>query len=229
MTSYERALNKRVLTAATAAFATALFAAACGDGGDDDAATTTSESEERSAEFNEADVHFAQMMVPHHEQAVHMADLADTRAGDEVRALAEEIRDAQGPETEQMETLLDAWGAEVEHGMDHSEMEGMLSEEQMAELEAAEGEGFDTLFLEFMVLHHEGAVDMARVELADGVNPEARELAEEIIAAQESEIGLMNEMLGVEGSGPGSEESGSGTGTGGPVEDATDSDDHSGH
>lgn len=224
MTSFERALKsvlkKRVLTAATAAFATALFAAACG--GDGDAPTTTSESGEQTAEFNDADVHFAQMMIPHHEQAVEMADLADTRAGGEVRALAEEIRAAQGPEIEQMETLLDAWDAEVEHGMDHSQMEGMLSEEQMTQLEEAEGEEFDALFLQFMVLHHEGAVDMARTELDDGVNPEARELAEEIIAAQEDEIELMNEMLGVEE--PAAEE---------PGEDATDNgddgEDHSGH
>ncbi|GAA1459400.1 DUF305 domain-containing protein [Nocardiopsis exhalans] len=219
MTSFERALKKRVLTAATAAFATALFAAACGNGGDEDSVTTAPESAEQTAEFNDADVHFAQMMIPHHEQAVDMADLADTRAGSEVRALAEEIRAAQGPEIEQMETLLDAWGAEVEHGMDHSQMDGMLSEEQMSQLEAAEGEEFDTLFLEFMVLHHEGAVDMARTELADGVNPEARELAEEIIAAQEDEIEQMNEMLGVEESA-----------VEGPGEDATDdNDDHSDH
>ncbi|WP_017584852.1 DUF305 domain-containing protein [Nocardiopsis ganjiahuensis] len=224
MTSYERALKKRVLTAATAAFATALFAAACGDGGGGDTVTTTPESEEQSAEFNDADVHFAQMMIPHHEQAVEMADLADTRAGDEVLALAEEIREAQGPEIEQMETLLDTWGAGVEHGMDDSQMDGMLSDEQMAELEAAEGEAFDTLFLQSMVLHHEGAVDMARTELDDGVNPEARELAEEIITAQESEIEQMNEMLGDEDAEPGSE--GSGTET--PDGDATD-DDHSGH
>ncbi|WP_017583360.1 DUF305 domain-containing protein [Nocardiopsis valliformis] len=228
MTSFERALKKRVLTAATAAFATALFAAACG-GGDEDAPTTSSESAEQAAEFNDADVHFAQMMIPHHEQAVDMADLADTRAGSEVQALAEEIRAAQGPEIEQMETLLDAWGAEVEHGMDHSQMDGMLSEGQMTQLEAAEGEDFDTLFLEFMVLHHEGAVDMARTELADGVNPEARELAEEIIAAQEDEIEQMNEMLGVEE--PGVEESGvEESGAQGPGGDAADdNDDHSGH
>jgi uncharacterized protein (DUF305 family) len=219
MTSFERALKKRVLTAATAAFATALFAAACGNGGDEDSATTP-ESAAQTAEFNDADVLFAQMMIPHHEQAVDMADLADTRAGSEVQALAEEIRAAQGPEIEQMETLLDAWGAEAESGTDHSQMDGMLSEEQMTQLEDAEGEDFDTLFLEFMVLHHEGAVDMARTELADGVNPEARELAEEIIAAQEAEIEQMNEMLGVEE-----------TGAEGSVGDAADDsdDDHSDH
>ncbi|MEU3017408.1 MULTISPECIES: DUF305 domain-containing protein [unclassified Nocardiopsis] len=221
MTSYQRALKKRALTAAAAALATALFATACGDGGDG-TADTTPESEERVAESNDADVMFAQMMIPHHEQAVTMADLAQTRAGEEVRELAVEIRDAQGPEIEQMEALLDSWGADREPETDHSDMDGMLSEDQMAELEAAEGERFDTLFLEFMVLHHEGAVDMARAELDDGVNPEARELAQEIIDAQEGEIRQMNEMLGVDGSGDqGSEDAG-------PSEDGGDGD-HSGH
>ncbi|PWV50281.1 DUF305 domain-containing protein [Nocardiopsis sp. L17-MgMaSL7] len=200
MTSYQRALKQRALTTAAAALATALFATACGDTGGD-TADTTSESEEQVAEHNDADVMFAQMMIPHHEQAVTMADLADTRAGNEVEELAVEIRDAQGPEIEQMETLLDSWGADRESEMDHSDMDGMLTEEQMTELEGAEGERFDTLFLEFMVLHHKGAVDMARTELDDGVNPEARELAQEIIDAQESEIQQMNELLGVEDSG----------------------------
>lgn len=217
MTSYQRALKQRALTTAAAALATALFATACGDTGGD-TADTTSESEEQVAESNDADVMFARMMIPHHEQAVTMADLADTRAGDEVGELAVEIRDAQGPEIEQMETLLDSWGADRGSDMDHSDMDGMLTEEQMNELGNAEGDRFDTLFLEFMVLHHEGAVDMARAELDDGINPEARELAQEIIDAQESEIRQMNEMLGVEGSegeGPGAE--------------ATDDGDHSGH
>ncbi|GHC74811.1 lipoprotein [Nocardiopsis terrae] len=220
MTSIEHAPNRRVLTAIAAAFATALFAAACGnDGGD--APNTTSDSEEQTAGFNEADVEFAQMMIPHHEQAVTMADLAGSRAGEEVRALSEEIRDAQGPEIEQMETLLDAWGAGTGDGTDHSGMAGMLSEEQMSELETAEGEDFDTLFLEYMVLHHEGAVDMARTELDEGVDPEALELAEEIIAAQESEIELMNEMLGAgePGADPASETPEAGESDGGTAED----------
>ncbi|MGW5879122.1 DUF305 domain-containing protein [Nocardiopsis terrae] len=220
MTSTEHAPNRRILTAITAAVATALFAAACGnDGGD--APTTTSDGEERTAGFNEADVEFARMMIPHHEQAVTMADLAESRAGEEVLALSEEIRDAQGPEIEQMEALLDAWGAGTGDGTDHSGMAGMLSEEQMSELETAEGEGFDTLFLEYMVLHHEGAVDMARTELDEGVDPEALALAEEIIAAQESEIELMNEMLGAgePGGDPASATAEAGESDGGTAED----------
>ena len=200
-------LRKRVLTAASAAFATGLFAAACGNGAEDTPATAP-ENGQQTAEFNQADVHFAQMMVPHHEQAVEMADLADTRAGEEVLMLAEEIRDAQGPEIEQMEALLDGWDAEVEHGMDHGEMDGMLTEDQMGELETTEGDAFDALFLEFMVLHHEGAVDMSETQLEEGVNPEAGDLAEEIIDAQEREIEEMNRLLGIEE--PGDEDSDSG-------------------
>ena len=192
MTFDKRALNHCALAVA---LATALFATSCGEAATE---TGTSESQGQATEHTDADVHFAQMMIPHHEQAVEMSDLADTRAGDEVRSLAEQIRAAQGPEIEQMETLLDGWGAEVDHGMDHAEMEGMLSEDQLAELEAAEGEEFDALFLDFMILHHEGAVTMARTQLDEGVDPEARELSQEIIDAQEEEIAHMNDLLGDE-------------------------------
>ncbi|MFD7367824.1 DUF305 domain-containing protein [Nocardiopsis alba] len=208
MTFQQRALNRRVPAMIATALATALFAAACG--GDDSAPENadTSQSGEQAAEYNQADVHFAQMMIPHHEQAVEMADLADDRAGDEVRELAEEIRAAQGPEIELMEGFLDDWGAEAEHGMDPSDMDGMLSEDQMSELEGSEGDAFDTLFMEYMVLHHEGAVMMAEAELDEGVNEEARALAQEIIDAQEREIELMNDLLGTDGDGDVQEEDG---------------------
>ncbi|GAB3723994.1 DUF305 domain-containing protein [Nocardiopsis oceani] len=215
-------LRKRALTAASAAFATGLFAAACGNGAEDTPATAP-ENGQQTTEFNEADVHFAQMMVPHHEQAVEMADLADTRAGEEVLMLAEEIRDAQGPEIEQMEALLDGWEAEVEHGMDHSEMDGMLTEDQMGKLETARGDAFDTLFLEFMVLHHEGAVDMSETQIEEGVNLEAGDLAEEIIDAQEREIEEMHRLLGIEE--PGDQSPGGGDSDSGDADD----DGHSDH
>ncbi|MFE3456472.1 DUF305 domain-containing protein [Nocardiopsis aegyptia] len=187
----------RALVPAAAAAATALLLTACGSAEDatepDDAA-----SEGAAAEFNDADVAFAQEMIPHHEQAVEMADLAESRAGDDVGDLAEEIAAAQGPEIEQMTALLESWGEapmEDMEGGGHGDMPGMMSDEEMAELEAAEGGEFDTLFLEMMVLHHEGAITMAETEIEEGLDPEARELAEEIFEVQHAEIERMNTML----------------------------------
>jgi len=143
---------------------------------------------------------FAQMMIPHHEQAVVMSDLAldpSRGASPEVVALAERIRGAQAPEIEQMQAWLDAEGAGM--GGDHSGhggMEGMLSDEQIAALGGAEGADFDRLFLEGMIAHHEGAVAMAEDVKADGDDPELTALADEIIAAQEQEIAEMRALLG---------------------------------
>jgi|SRR5690625_63818 len=193
---------KRLLTPVAATFAATVLLTGCGGAEEDSASQTSGSSEQDASEFNDADVSFAQMMIPHHEQATAMAELAPERAGEEVQALAEEIQAAQGPEIEQMNALLESWGQEPMEDMedmDHDDMSGMMSEEQMMELEGAEGEEFDTMFLQMMVEHHEGAVEMAQTELDEGVNPEARGLAQQIIDDQDAEIEQMNEMLGVEG------------------------------
>ncbi|GAA1080604.1 DUF305 domain-containing protein [Nocardiopsis metallicus] len=192
-------LLKKALMLVAAAFAATVFLAACGGAEEDSAPPASETSEQGDSEFNDADVMFAQMMIPHHEQATAMAELAQGRAGDEVQALAEDIKAEQGPEIEQMNALLEAWGHEPMEdmeGMDHDGMAGMMSEEQMAELETAEGGEFDTMFLEMMIEHHEGAIDMAQTQMVEGTNPEARALAQDIIDAQRAEIELMNEMLG---------------------------------
>lgn len=166
--------------------------------------------EEVEGSFNDADVSFAQGMLPHHRQAVEMAEMAQGRTDTpEVLQLAEEIAAAQGPEIQTMTAFLEAWGAEVPaegmdmgsemEGMDHGGMEGMagmMSAEDMAELESAIGETFDRMFLEGMVVHHEGAVEMAQQELDSGENPSALTLAQEIVDAQESEISRMQDLLG---------------------------------
>lgn len=159
-----------------------------------------------AAAHNDADVTFAQEMIPHHQQAVEMAALAEDRAGDpEVRQLAEEIEAAQAPEIETMTGWLESWGADVpEESMDHSDMghgssdamPGMMSAEDMAELEQSEGAAFDRLFLELMVEHHEGALEMARTQQAEGENPDALALAEKIEADQQAEIAEMQRLLG---------------------------------
>lgn len=147
----------------------------------------------------DADVMFAQLMIPHHEQAVVMSDLAldpARGASPAVVALAERIRGAQAPEIEQMRAWLDGEGAGM--GGDHSGhggMEGMLSDEQLDALAAAEGADFDRLFLEGMIAHHAGAVAMAEDVKADGDDPELAALADEIIATQEQEIAEMRALL----------------------------------
>ncbi|SCL18034.1 Uncharacterized conserved protein, DUF305 family [Micromonospora rhizosphaerae] len=156
-----------------------------------------------SASFGDADVMFAQMMIPHHRQAVRMAELADTRAADpEVKKLAGQIKAAQAPEIATMTGWLAAWGrpapsAGTGHGMPgmaHG-MPGMMSDADMAKLEAASGTDFDKQFLTMMIAHHEGAITMAKDEVAKGVNPDAKAMAQQIITAQQGEIDTMNKIL----------------------------------
>jgi uncharacterized protein (DUF305 family) len=163
---------------------------------------------------NDADITFAQGMIPHHEQALQMSEMALAAAADEqVRALAEEISGAQEPEIALMRTMLDTWGADqpeplgdtghgdMDHGdMDHGDMgargmSGMMSPEDMASLGDAEGDAFDRMWLTMMIEHHEGAVEMAEAELAEGQNPQATALAEDVVRVQQDEIRRMQDLL----------------------------------
>ncbi len=150
-------------------------------------------------DVNAADVMFVQMMIPHHEQAIEMADLVlDTPGIDQaVITLATEIKAAQGPEIEQMEQWLDDWGMPSMPGGHggHGGMDGMLSEEELQRLDDAEGEEATRLFLEGMIEHHEGAIDMADDVIDDGENAAVRELADAIVVTQQAEIDLMRELL----------------------------------
>ncbi|OZM79975.1 DUF305 domain-containing protein [Pseudonocardia sp. MH-G8] len=177
-----------------------------------EASPSASASQGVSTEHNEADIRFAQMMIPHHRQAVEMAEMAVERTENpDVKALAEQIQGAQDPEIATMTGFLEAWGAEVPDdggmaGMDHSGMpgmtdpgmsgmDGMMTPEQMEQLQGATGAAFDRMFLEMMITHHEGAVRDSERELAEGVNPQAKELAAQIIEAQNAEIAQMRQML----------------------------------
>lgn len=154
---------------------------------------------------NDADVMFAQMMIPHHQQAVKMSELmlAKPDADPRVLTLARQIKDAQAPEITQMTGWLEGWGFKVMpmgNDMDHSGqagsgMDGMMSEKDMKELEAASGADASRMFLEGMVKHHEGAVEMAQTEISDGKNPDAIKLAEAIVTSQQQEITVMKDLL----------------------------------
>ena len=148
---------------------------------------------------------FAQMMMPHHEQAIEMSDIILAKDGvpAEVTTLAEEIKAAQGPEIAQLTEWLEQWGEPVmpadEHGghggHDMSEMKGMLSEEELQELSDAPGPEAATLFLEQMIAHHEGAVAMAEDEVANGSYQPAIDMAQTIIETQQAEIDEMKKLL----------------------------------
>ena len=159
-----------------------------------------------AASFNDADIAFAQGMVPHHQQAVEMAQLAEQRAESaEVKDLAADIEAAQAPEIEQLTTWLQDWEAEsptpsMDHGdMGHgdasSDLSGMMTAEDMGMLEDTRGAGFDEMFLTMMIEHHEGAVEMAETEVDEGENADAIAMAEQIITTQEAEIKQMEQLL----------------------------------
>ena len=145
------------------------------------------------------DVTFAQQMIPHHEQAVQMADLAlgASSASPQVRDLATRIKAAQDPEIQTMTSWLDTWGApgagEVDHG-GHA-MAGMMSEDDLGALGRAWGAEFDRMWLTMMVEHHEGAVTMSRTVLESTRRAEVRTLAEAIVSAQQREIETMKGLL----------------------------------
>lgn len=156
-----------------------------------------------AAAASDADVAFAQGMMPHHQQAVEMAQLAADRAADpRVRDLAARIEAAQAPEIETLSGWLEAWGAEApgspgtDHGSTgHGDMGGVMTPEDTAALAGASGTSFDRLFLEQMTAHHSGAVQMAETEIAAGEDPEAIAMAEEIRDTQNAEIAEMEQLL----------------------------------
>jgi uncharacterized protein (DUF305 family) len=147
-----------------------------------------------SSAFSGADIMFAQMMIPHHQQAVDMGTLAETRASSpEVKALAAKIKAEQAPEIAQMKGWLKAANSSMDMGHDMG-MGGMLTDADMAALTKAKGAEFDRLFLEGMIGHHKGAIHMAQM-VVDSNNAEANALGNAIIDSQTKQITYMEALL----------------------------------
>lgn len=162
-------------------------------------------SENNASDHNTADVMWTRMMIPHHQQAVEMAGLATGRTDNAaLLALATRIEAAQEPEIDQMTGWLAEWDeptgmSDTDHamdGMDADHMGGMMSSEQMAELEALSGREFDRAWLTMMIDHHQGAVDSAQTVRTDGRSTQVRELADRIVTSQQAEIETMRSLLG---------------------------------
>ena len=206
---------KRSKTLAAAATAAALLftLTACGD--DSPAGNAQAEQTASNGDvFNQADVDFATAMIPHHSQALVMVDLTRGRSlSPGLESLTEDILAAQSPEIEQMVDWLTAWDQPVpetmrdhanaeDHGMSGHDMDqsdpampGMMTEEQLTELEAARGQEFQTMWLQMMIEHHQGAIEMAKDEQADGVFAPAVKLARSIETSQQAEIETMQGLL----------------------------------
>jgi len=202
-------MSKAIKLAAVLA-AAALTLAACGSDSDTNGGSSSSTSK-----HNDADVEFAQDMIPHHAQAIVMSTMAKQQARDpKLRQLAADIQAAQGPEIEQMSGWLKEWDEDVPQGMPgmggdsdddmgdmgsmggDGDMPGMMTGQQMMDLDESSGFGFDRMWLQMMIEHHEGAIEMAQVEQRDGQSMDAIELAKAIESAQTEEIALMESMLG---------------------------------
>jgi len=215
---------RRPFALAATGLALALTLAACGSSGDHPAASSgTAASSAAAATWSAgtvsaeaatgraADISFAQLMIPHHQQALEMAGLALTHAvSPQVRALAQQIKAAQDPEIQQMKSWLAAWGApeQMERAtasdgsMDHSGMDmggmtsaGMMSTEDMQKLENARGAGFDRMWLQMMIAHHQGAITMADQVLSSTGDAEVKKLAEAVVAGQTDEVSQMQKLL----------------------------------
>jgi len=149
-------------------------------------------------QHNDADITFVKDMKPHHDGALAMAELAPDRASSaEVKDLAARIAAAQGPEIEQLKAFASAWEVDLGDGGGHSGMSmgGMAMGQDAETLEPLSGAEFDRTFLELMIAHHEGALPMAQVELADGANAQAKQMAQDIVAAQTAEIAEMKALV----------------------------------
>jgi len=148
-------------------------------------------TESSQNEFSPQDMMFADMMIPHHEQAIEMSDLALAKSTSEViLSLAKQIKETQQPEIELMRTFT---GENAGMHAGHTMM-GMLDESEMAELSAATGEAFNQLFLKGMIEHHKGAIQMAEM-VVGSANSTVSDLAKSIISIQTAEVDFMETLL----------------------------------
>lgn len=199
------ALRNKFAAVAALAVSGKLVLSGCGGEAKDGASGTssppqTSSTRSATGDFNDADATFATDMIPHHRQAVEMAELAETRAvSPQVKALATKIKGAQGPEIQTMSDWLTSWGKPAPDdmtGMDMSgSMPGMMSLDDMTSLKGMSGSDFDQKFLKMMIEHHQGAIEMAKTEQRDGISADAIALARQIEQAQTREITTMQGLL----------------------------------
>jgi uncharacterized protein (DUF305 family) len=192
-------LFRRVLITATS-IATAVTLAACGSSGGDSNAGATSggmsempgmnqSSSAPSKSWNDADVTFAQMMIPDHQMVAKMAALAETKASNaQLKTLATQMKAGQSQAVETLSGWLKAWGKPTTSDMAGMNMPGGMTDADMDKLKAKTGMEFDMLFAQMMITHHNGSMQMCRDEQANGLSTEAKAMAEAMIKTQTSQV-----------------------------------------
>jgi uncharacterized protein (DUF305 family) len=193
------------VAAVLAAAAAALFLSSCSSPASD-GHTNPKESEQpvitgQPAGYNADDVAFATNMIPHHQQAVELSAMVPDRSTNaELIDLAQQISGAQQPEINVMKVFLVQWNENPDTNSGHeghgSTTAGMVDAATMTKLQSLNGADFDKLWLDSMISHHQGAIEMAKAEIANGDNVDAKALAQNIVTTQEAEIGQMKQMLG---------------------------------
>lgn len=152
-------------------------------------------SDSSSSGFTGADTMFLQMMIPHHQQAIDISELALQKSqNSELLSLAKIIIRDQKSEITQMKAWLDQAGASEDMGHSAHGMGGMLNDEDLAALDKATGKNFDTLWLKGMIEHHDGAIHMSEM-IRDASNLEIKVFGETIVQDQSAQITQMKKML----------------------------------
>lgn len=152
-------------------------------------------SSSTNSNYTGADIMFLQMMIPHHQQAIDISNLAMKSSQDaELLALAKIIARDQAAEIKQMKAWLKDAGASEDMGHSMDGMGGMLSADELSALQAESGKEFDILWLTGMTDHHDGAIHMTQM-IEDARNSEIKAFGEKVIADQSAQIKQMKAML----------------------------------
>jgi uncharacterized protein (DUF305 family) len=199
-------MTRRLLIVGVAALTMLTTLTACNSDSSHEAthsgSTSSSVSSPAAAQqHNQADVTFAQHMIPHHQQAIEMSDTVLAKQGIDARVIdmANRIKAAQGPEIQQMQSWLSQWGVPTmpmtPGSMAGHDVSGMMSEQDMNDLKSADGVEASKLFLTQMIAHHQGAITMGTDEIKNGQYPPAVSMAQSIVTGQQQEITEMQGIL----------------------------------
>ena len=166
-------------------------------------AVVTSSTAAAPDSFGAADILFVQMMIPHHQDAVTMAELARTRSQNPgIRGVAEQISSIQQPQIDTMISWVQAVGRPTAppdfntgHGVGEHAVPGTMTFTDLVRLRESSGARFDRKFLTVMIRHHRGTLRAAKAELAEVSSPEVKAIGQDMVAKQKAELKTLRQIL----------------------------------